>query len=178
MDEPRIRAATAADVPAIAEIADEAYRHYIARIGKLPRPMLDDYAARVSEGVVWLLEEGAAIAAIVVLCPRRTICSSIISLSLPLARDWGWASGFSHSRRPRQCSEGVRKSGSTRIKRWWRISASTLQSVMRRRDAAPRPATIASLCASNFAGDQSVKRTNLGSSQRVGASGHLDNRIR
>ena len=54
MDEDRIRAATAADVPAIAEIVDQAYRHYIARIGKPPGPMLDDYAARVSEGAVWV----------------------------------------------------------------------------------------------------------------------------
>jgi ribosomal protein S18 acetylase RimI-like enzyme len=69
MDEPRIRAATAADVPAIAEVVDHAYRHYIARIGKPPGPMLDDYAARVSEGVVWVLEEGAAIAGIIVLLP-------------------------------------------------------------------------------------------------------------
>jgi ribosomal protein S18 acetylase RimI-like enzyme len=67
MNKPRIRAATAADVPAVAEIVDQAYRHYIARIGKLPGPMLDDYAARVSEGVVWVLEEGAVIAAIIVL---------------------------------------------------------------------------------------------------------------
>ena len=52
MDEPRIRAATAADVSAIAEIVDQAYRHYIARIGKPPGPMLDDYAERVLEGVV------------------------------------------------------------------------------------------------------------------------------
>jgi hypothetical protein len=58
MDEPRIRAATAADVPAVTEIVDEAYRHYIARMGKPPGPMLDDYAARVLEGVVWVLEEG------------------------------------------------------------------------------------------------------------------------
>src|SRR5437879_12827060 len=69
MDEDRIRAATAADVPAIAEIVDQAYRHYIARIGKPPGPMLDDYAARVSEGAVWVLEEGAVIAAIIVLLP-------------------------------------------------------------------------------------------------------------
>jgi ribosomal protein S18 acetylase RimI-like enzyme len=69
MDQPRIRAATAADVPAIAEIVDHAYRRYIARIGKPPGPMLDDYAARVSEGVVWVLEEGAVIAAIIVLLP-------------------------------------------------------------------------------------------------------------
>jgi ribosomal protein S18 acetylase RimI-like enzyme len=69
MSESSIRPATAADVPAIAEIVDQAYRHYIARIGKPPGPMLDDYAARVSEGAVWVLEEGAVIAAIVVLLP-------------------------------------------------------------------------------------------------------------
>ena len=69
MDEPRIRAAIAADVPAIAQIVDHAYRHYIARMGKSPGPMLEDYAARVSEGVVWVLEEGTVIAAIIVLLP-------------------------------------------------------------------------------------------------------------
>jgi ribosomal protein S18 acetylase RimI-like enzyme len=69
MDEPRIRAATAADVSAITEIVDQAYRHYIARMGKPPGSMLDDYAARVLEGVVWVLEEGAAVAGIVVLLP-------------------------------------------------------------------------------------------------------------
>jgi L-amino acid N-acyltransferase YncA len=69
MDELRIRAATAVDVPAIANIVDQAYRHYIARIGKSPGPMLDDYAARVSEGAVWVLEEAGVIAAIIVLLP-------------------------------------------------------------------------------------------------------------
>jgi ribosomal protein S18 acetylase RimI-like enzyme len=67
MDEPRIRAATSADVSEIRQIVEEAYRHYIPRIGKSPGPMLDDYAARVSEGVVWVIEEGSAIAGIVVL---------------------------------------------------------------------------------------------------------------
>jgi hypothetical protein len=52
-DELRIRAATIADTPAIADIVDQAYRHYIARIGKPPGPMFDDYAMRVSEGTVW-----------------------------------------------------------------------------------------------------------------------------
>jgi ribosomal protein S18 acetylase RimI-like enzyme len=69
VNEPRIRAATAADVPVIAEIVEQAYRHYISRIGKPPGPMLDDYAARVSERVVWVIEEGAEIAAIIVLLP-------------------------------------------------------------------------------------------------------------
>jgi len=69
LDEPRIRAATAADVPAIADIVEQAYRHYIARMGKPPGPMLDDYAARVLEGVVSVLEEDAAIVGIIVLLP-------------------------------------------------------------------------------------------------------------
>jgi GNAT superfamily N-acetyltransferase len=69
MNDSRIRVATAADVPAIADIVDQAYQHYIARIGKPPGPMLDDYAARVLEGTVWVLEEGGVIAAIIVLLP-------------------------------------------------------------------------------------------------------------
>jgi len=69
MDEPRIRTATSADVPAIVDIVDQAYRHYTARIGKPPGPMLDDYAACVAKGVVWVLEEGTAITAIIVLLP-------------------------------------------------------------------------------------------------------------
>jgi ribosomal protein S18 acetylase RimI-like enzyme len=70
VDEPRIRAATAADVPVIRQIVEQAYRHYIPRIGKPPGPMLDDYAARVSEGVVRVIEEGPTIAGIIVLLPR------------------------------------------------------------------------------------------------------------
>jgi hypothetical protein len=60
-EEPRIRAATAADVLAIAGIVDQAYRHYIARIGKPLGRMLDNYVARVSEGAVWLLERPWAV---------------------------------------------------------------------------------------------------------------------
>ena len=69
MDEPRIRAATAADVSVIADVVDQSYRHYIARMGKPPGPMLDDYAARVLEGAVWVLEKGVAVAGIIVLLP-------------------------------------------------------------------------------------------------------------
>ena len=70
MDEPRIRAATAADVSVIGQIVEQAYRHYIPRIGKPPGPMSDDYAVRVSEGVVWVIEKGAAVAGVIVLLPR------------------------------------------------------------------------------------------------------------
>jgi ribosomal protein S18 acetylase RimI-like enzyme len=67
VEEIRIRAATAADIPAIVDIVDRAYRHYIVRIGKPPGPMLDDYLARVSEDAVWVLQDGPAIAGILVL---------------------------------------------------------------------------------------------------------------
>lgn len=70
MDEICIRAATAADVSAIAQIVEHAYRPYISRIGKPPGPMLDDYAARVSQGVVWVIEAGTTIAALIVLLPK------------------------------------------------------------------------------------------------------------
>ena len=70
MNEICIRSATAGDVSAIAQIVDHAYRPYISRIGKPPGPMLDDYAERVSEGVVWVLEEGTVMAAVIVLLPK------------------------------------------------------------------------------------------------------------
>jgi GNAT superfamily N-acetyltransferase len=68
--EPSIRLALAADVPSVARLVDDAYRHYIPRIGRPPRPMLDDYAARVSAGVVWVVEDGDGIVGVVVLLPE------------------------------------------------------------------------------------------------------------
>ena len=68
-EEFRIRAATAADVASVAAIVGEAYRPYIARIGRAPGPMMDDYAARIAEGAVWVLEEAAVIVGLIVLLP-------------------------------------------------------------------------------------------------------------
>ena len=42
-----IRPADAADLPAVERIVRAAYTMYIARIGKPPGPMLDDYAALI-----------------------------------------------------------------------------------------------------------------------------------
>jgi GNAT superfamily N-acetyltransferase len=67
---PRIRLAIAADVPVVARIVDDAYPQYIPRIGRPPQPMLDDHAARVSDGVVWVIEEGDTIGGVVVLLPE------------------------------------------------------------------------------------------------------------
>jgi len=68
--EPRIRSATVADVRAVAQIVEDAYCVYVPRMGKPPGPMLDDYSARVTEGVVWVVEEGTTVVGILVLLPK------------------------------------------------------------------------------------------------------------
>jgi ribosomal protein S18 acetylase RimI-like enzyme len=67
--EPAIRPATAADVPGIADTVERAYRRYVAEIGKPPAPMLDDYAVRVEECRVWVVEQEGRVAGICVLLP-------------------------------------------------------------------------------------------------------------
>jgi ribosomal protein S18 acetylase RimI-like enzyme len=70
MSEPRIRPATGADLTAVRQIVDGAYRGYIPRIGKPPGPMLDDYRARIAQGSVSVVENGdGGVAGIIVLLP-------------------------------------------------------------------------------------------------------------
>jgi GNAT superfamily N-acetyltransferase len=66
----RMRPATPADVAAIKDVVRTAYANYVDRIGKPPGPMLDDYAARVAEGSVRVLEDASGLAGILVLLPR------------------------------------------------------------------------------------------------------------
>jgi hypothetical protein len=117
-DEPRVRLANAADVSAIADIVNQAYRRYIAHMCKPPGPMLDDYAARVTEGSVWVLKDRAVIAAIIVLLPAPN-CLLLDNIAVSPARQGlGLGPACSHSRRPRHCDAAIAKSGSTRIRRW------------------------------------------------------------
>ncbi len=62
-----IRPAQLAEADAVRDVVDAAYRHYIARIGKPPGPMLDDYAQRIAAKQTWVLEDADRIAAILVL---------------------------------------------------------------------------------------------------------------
>ncbi|MBN0047218.1 GNAT family N-acetyltransferase [Streptomyces actuosus] len=55
-----IRPATAADVPAVRDVTDAAYRPYIARIGVVPQPMEADHAANVGAGRVFVTGEPVA----------------------------------------------------------------------------------------------------------------------
>ena len=117
IDEPRIRAATDADVSVIEQIVEQAYRHYIPRIGKPPGPMLDDYAVRVSEGVVWVIEEGSTVAGIIVLLPRPDylLLDNIAVARRDRAR--GWASSCLPSRRRKRHDAAIARSASTRTGR-------------------------------------------------------------
>lgn len=62
-----IRPAHPADADVVREVVDCAYRHYIARMGKPPGPMLDDYAQRIADGQTWVLEDAGRITGILVL---------------------------------------------------------------------------------------------------------------
>ena len=65
-----IRRAAPHEHAIVAGIVNEAYAHYVERIGKPPGPMLDDYAALIGDGAVSVLETDGAIAAILVLLPK------------------------------------------------------------------------------------------------------------
>lgn len=62
-----IRPAEPADVDTVREVVRAAYAHYIARIGKPPGPMLDDYARRIADSQAWVLEHAGRIAGVLVL---------------------------------------------------------------------------------------------------------------
>jgi len=62
-----IRLAVETEAGIVQDLVHAAYRHYVPRIGKPPGPMLDDYAARIADGQVWVLENAGRIAGILVL---------------------------------------------------------------------------------------------------------------
>jgi GNAT superfamily N-acetyltransferase len=66
-----IRRANPGDREAVEAIVAAAYSPYIARIGKPPGPMLDDYTSLIAEGAVSVSEAAdGEIAAIIVLLPK------------------------------------------------------------------------------------------------------------
>lgn len=62
-----IRTASAGDAAAVRDVVLSAYERYVAAIGTRPGPMLDDYAARISAGRVWVSEDDRGIAGVLVL---------------------------------------------------------------------------------------------------------------
>jgi ribosomal protein S18 acetylase RimI-like enzyme len=66
-----IRLARAADVATVAAIVKDAYSMYLARNGKIPGPMRDDYAALIDAERVHVLEDAGEIVGLVVLIPEQ-----------------------------------------------------------------------------------------------------------
>jgi ribosomal protein S18 acetylase RimI-like enzyme len=68
-----VRRATAADAVAMAELADRAYRPYVARMdGRRPGPLDTDYAATIDHAEVWVVDGTAyRLRAFLVLVPGR-----------------------------------------------------------------------------------------------------------
>lgn len=62
-----LRPATGSDAASVAALVDAAYRHYVERIGMLPRPITDDYAAVIRDRQVTVAERDGAIVGVVVL---------------------------------------------------------------------------------------------------------------
>jgi ribosomal protein S18 acetylase RimI-like enzyme len=61
------RPARPVEADTLHRIVNQAYSHYIARMGKAPGPMLDDYSRRIQDGQAWVLETNGTIAGLVVL---------------------------------------------------------------------------------------------------------------
>ena len=62
-----IRPARAEEAEAVRTLVRESYAMYVARIGREPSPMTDDYPAQIAAGTVWVLVDGDEVAGIIVL---------------------------------------------------------------------------------------------------------------
>ena len=55
----------------VRDLVRASYARYIGRIGKQPAPMLEDYAALIRAGEVWVLAEGGEVLGVLVIRPAE-----------------------------------------------------------------------------------------------------------
>ncbi|MGV8854591.1 MAG: GNAT family N-acetyltransferase [Devosia sp.] len=77
-----ITRASAADQTAIAALIDAAYAQYIPTIGRKPRPMLDDHAARIARGEHFVHVTDAGLQAVITLTQGRPDALHIFSIAV------------------------------------------------------------------------------------------------
>lgn len=63
----RVRPARFEDAAAVGELVWASYSKYVERMNKQPAPMLEDYAALIRAGEVWVLAEGKELLGVLVL---------------------------------------------------------------------------------------------------------------
>jgi ribosomal protein S18 acetylase RimI-like enzyme len=66
-----IRPAEPGDAAAVRDLVRAAYAGYVGRIGKEPAPMLEDHAALIRAGEVWVLAEGGEVIGMLVIRPAE-----------------------------------------------------------------------------------------------------------
>ena len=66
MTEKSVRPAGPKDAVAVGDLVRASYSKYVERIGKEPAPMLEDYAALIRNGEVWVLADGEEILGVLV----------------------------------------------------------------------------------------------------------------
>jgi len=82
---PQLRRATAEDASSIAACVNEAYAPWVARIGRRPWPMLQDYAAVVQQEQVTVAEADGQIVGVLVL---SSTSSGLLIENVAVARAW------------------------------------------------------------------------------------------
>ena len=65
-----IRPACTSEVDTVRALVRDAYGHWVERLGREPGPMGDDYAQRIAEGQVWVMDAGGELVGLVVLAER------------------------------------------------------------------------------------------------------------
>ena len=105
-----IRLASPADVAAVTTLVMEAYSIYIARNGKVPGPMRDDYAALIAAGRVHVLEENDALLGVLVLIPE----DDVLLLDNVAVSPNAQGRGFGKAPKRKRAKRDSAPSGSTR----------------------------------------------------------------
>ncbi len=62
-----IRPAHASDTDAVRALVRAAYGRWVARFGREPSPMRDDYARRIADGQIWVLDQAGETVGLIVL---------------------------------------------------------------------------------------------------------------
>ena len=72
--------ATLSDAPYLVRLADEAYRHYIARIGRPPAPMLADFTRHITDDTVFIAIND-------VICGYVVLCHDLVFARLRVVKN-------------------------------------------------------------------------------------------
>ena len=71
MAEKSVRPAEPEEAAAVGDLVRASYSKYVERIGREPAPMLEDYAALVRAGEVWVLANGEEVLGVLVMRPAE-----------------------------------------------------------------------------------------------------------